>query len=169
MNLTNITPLSALTKLRQLSATANKIHDLQPLQALTSLNKLELEMNKIIDISPLKSLTNLKTLNVDDNQIVFISVIQHMPLLTHLSATVNKIIDNYFDNNSFFCTDQEEPSSKEEKFALKLKLINLTNRIQTEIKKTKIKIENIELKITRKLNEQKYRLIHVINQVVGVI
>ncbi|CAL6021750.1 Leucine-rich_repeat domain superfamily [Hexamita inflata] len=77
MNLTNITPLSALTKLRQLSATVNKIHDLQPLTF-----KLNLTKQARVGDEQDNRHQSFKILNVD-NQIVFISVIQHTSSLTY--------------------------------------------------------------------------------------
>eukprot|EP01051_Picozoa_sp_SAG22_P024166 SAG22_NODE_6575_length_836_cov_44.424695_2_plen_116_part_00 len=65
--ITDITPLSALTSLDQLWIHHNQITDITPLSALTSLWSLSLDNNQITDITPLTALTKLITLTLGDN------------------------------------------------------------------------------------------------------
>ena len=64
-NITDISPLAGLTKLRRLDLPDNQISDLSPLKRLTKLEELHFYRNEITDISPLKGLTKLRYLSVD--------------------------------------------------------------------------------------------------------
>ena len=61
--ITDLTPLSGLTKLRALIVSMNKIEDISPLQSLTNLECLEIYQNPITDISPVTALPKLRYLN----------------------------------------------------------------------------------------------------------
>ncbi|MCP4348971.1 MAG: GTPase, partial [Desulfobacterales bacterium] len=72
--ISDISPLKALTDLTQLYLSYNQISDISPLKALTDLTQLYLSYNQISDISPLKALTDLTTLNL------FINPIEELPV-----------------------------------------------------------------------------------------
>lgn len=61
--ITDLTPLSGLTKLRALIVSMNKIEDISPLKSLTNLECLEIYQNPITDISPVTALPKLRYLN----------------------------------------------------------------------------------------------------------
>jgi len=61
--ITDLTPLSGLTKLRALIVSMNKIEDISPLKSLTNLECLEIYQNPIADISPVTALPKLRYLN----------------------------------------------------------------------------------------------------------
>jgi hypothetical protein len=61
--ITDLTPLSGLTKLRALIVSMNKIEDISPLMSLTNLECLEIYQNPITDISPVTALPKLRYLN----------------------------------------------------------------------------------------------------------
>jgi internalin A len=65
--ITDITPLSALTKLEILQLRDNLITNLTSLSALTNLTKLDLDGNQIMDLRPLRELKRLKILDVRNN------------------------------------------------------------------------------------------------------
>lgn len=65
--ISDITPLTSLTKLTYLDLCVNEISDVAPLKSLTNLYYLNLNDNKINDITPLESLTSLKILSLHGN------------------------------------------------------------------------------------------------------
>ncbi len=71
--ISDITPLTSLTKLTSLDLSFNKISDTTPLKSLTNLTSLSLWNNEISDTTPLTSLTNLTNLDLSGNQISDIS------------------------------------------------------------------------------------------------
>ncbi|MGC9384885.1 MAG: leucine-rich repeat domain-containing protein [Kosmotogaceae bacterium] len=84
-NISNITPLSALTKLRELNLTQNrKIKDITPLRNLVSLEKLKLDRNLIEDISALQNLIKLTYLNMLENPIQDLSYLKNLTKLEEL-------------------------------------------------------------------------------------
>jgi len=67
--ITDLTPLSVLTKLKRLDVDQNyEIEDLSSLSGLIQLEHLNINSNKISDISPLADLTKLKYLNFKYNE-----------------------------------------------------------------------------------------------------
>jgi Leucine-rich repeat (LRR) protein len=93
----DISPLSELTNLKQLDLAANQITDITPLESLTNLQSLILCYNKITDITPLAGLTNLggkyNCLDISYNQITDISVLSNLKNLEWLSIDNNQITD----------------------------------------------------------------------------
>ncbi len=89
----DIKPLAELTNLEFLHLSTNKISDVTPLSGLTKLTGLLLSNNQITDISPLAELTNLKNLWLDGNQIIDISPLTALTNLTLLGLNGNQIID----------------------------------------------------------------------------
>lgn len=81
--ITDLSPLSSLTKLQSLSLDQNYgIADVSPLANLTELRKLNLQDNNIKDVSPLRSLTKLRTLVLLNNPIRDISSLADLQDLT---------------------------------------------------------------------------------------
>ena len=72
-SISDLSPLSGLTRLTRLHLERNQISDISPLAGLTSLVVLGLGNNNISDISPLEGLTNLFFVGLWDNNISDIS------------------------------------------------------------------------------------------------
>ena len=89
----DIMPLSGLTKLTWLQMAANKIMDIKPLAELTNLEFLHLSTNKISDVTPLSGLTKLTGLLLSNNQITDISPLAELTNLKNLWLNGNQIID----------------------------------------------------------------------------
>lgn len=67
--ISDITPLSNLTKLTWIDLNDNQISDISPLSNLTMMSHLILDSNQIKNISPLSKLTNLLFINLNNNPI----------------------------------------------------------------------------------------------------
>ena len=84
-NISDISPLATLTKLKGLGLDQNrKISDITPLANLTELEVLYLFSNSIENIEPLKNLTKLKILDIQWNDIKDISSLSKLKELTEL-------------------------------------------------------------------------------------
>ncbi|MFH1500964.1 MAG: leucine-rich repeat domain-containing protein [archaeon] len=83
--LSDISALSSLTNLQQLTITYNDVSDLSPLSNLKSLTFLNLQGNDITDVSPLSGLTELTNLNlVSNSDLADISPLQGLNNLNYL-------------------------------------------------------------------------------------
>ncbi len=96
-----ISPLGALTHLRELTLGRNQISDISPLSALTNLQKLWLFYDQISDITALSDLTNLQYLNLEGNQISDIAALSDLMNLQGLHLD-----DNPLDRDAY-CHDLE--------------------------------------------------------------
>jgi internalin A len=93
--ISDLTPLSSLTDLRELSINRNNVKDLSPLKSLVSLNYLQLTDNQIVDVTPLKSLVSLKGLDLEGNRITDISPLKHLSELDSFTLSSDYIKDFY--------------------------------------------------------------------------
>lgn len=91
--LKDLSPLSGLTGLRQLSFSDGRISNLAPLSNLTDLEVLRLASNSVSDISQLKELTSLTELDLYNNQLTDISALEHLTQLQFLTLSRNQISD----------------------------------------------------------------------------
>ncbi|MCX8093405.1 MAG: leucine-rich repeat domain-containing protein [Candidatus Goldbacteria bacterium] len=91
--ISDINPLSGLTKLRYLNLSNNKINDISALSGLTDLYSLNLANNQIVDISVLSSLTNLVYLTLSNNIISDIALLSGLLKLQGLYLNNNRIKD----------------------------------------------------------------------------
>ena len=91
--ISDITPLSTITKLNELYLGENEIRDIKALSTLSNLKKLTLEINEISDISSLSKLTNLEYLNLYKNKISDITPISALTNLNELYLSTNEISD----------------------------------------------------------------------------
>lgn len=96
--ITDLTPLAKLTKLKYL--VFNKINehgtkplDLTPLANLTNLEYLDMAKNHIADLSPIKNLTKLTYLNFIQNDITSIEPLRNLKSLKELYPRANNIKD----------------------------------------------------------------------------
>ena len=92
-SVSDLSPLSGLTKLISLGLWDNAISDISPLSGLINLKSLNLSNNAISDIAVLSSLTNLTALNLSNNAISDISVLSGLTKLTGLYLSDNAISD----------------------------------------------------------------------------
>jgi cysteine-rich repeat protein len=94
-NISDLTPISGLTLLQDVSLTNNNISDLSPLAgALPNLTLIYLENNNISDISPLTGKTTIWDLRLNNNHISDISILSSLTGLFYtLQLRHNNISD----------------------------------------------------------------------------
>ena len=91
-SLSNLSPLSGLTKLKTLDLWGNSISDLSPLSGLTQLTTLNLSKNSISDVSELVGLTQLTHLDLRGNPLNAAAISTHIPAIQANGAQV--LFDN---------------------------------------------------------------------------
>ncbi|WP_071392768.1 leucine-rich repeat domain-containing protein [Bacillus tuaregi] len=91
--ISDISSLSGLTKLRVAHLSSNKISNISALSGLTKLETLDLSFNQISDASALKGLTNLQIIHLFQNEISDISALSGLTKLIDLDLSANKISD----------------------------------------------------------------------------
>jgi len=91
--ITDISPLSGLTRLSWLHLGGNQVIDVTPLSQLISLQTAILYNNRIVEIGPLSELPNLAFLDLDDNQITDARPLSSLTRLRWLSLSKNLIMD----------------------------------------------------------------------------
>ena len=91
--ISNLSPLSGLTKLTSLDLADNAILNVAVLSNLTNLTSLNLNNNSILDITSLSGLTNLTWLNLADNVISDVAALSNLTNLTSLYLSDNSISD----------------------------------------------------------------------------
>ena len=79
-DITDLSPLSQLTNLKDLNLSNTGATDLSPLAGLTNLTKLNIANPDISDLSPLSNLTNLTTLYLDDGSLTSSKILDLSPL-----------------------------------------------------------------------------------------
>lgn len=84
--LSDLSPLSDLTKLRDLRLSYNAIADITPLANLTDLARLNVSYNRIGDLTPLANLTGLGILSVDGADLSDLEPLAAFGGLVYLSA-----------------------------------------------------------------------------------
>lgn len=87
----DLMPLSGLTKLTELSLLDNDVQDITPLSGLTNLRVLDLGGNSINNLAPLSSLANLEVLLLDENEINDISALNNLTALKELDISWNEL------------------------------------------------------------------------------
>ena len=91
--ITDVSPLSGLTRLESLNLQLNIITDVSPLSGLTRLDFLNLQFNSIADVSPLSGLNNLTRLFLGSNIITDVSPLSGLTNLRGLWLEDNDISD----------------------------------------------------------------------------
>ena len=89
----DLSPIAGLTKLRLLYLNNNSISDLSPIAGLINLRLLELRNNPISDFSVLRVLTNLTKLTLQDTLITDLSPISGLTNLTNLNFQSTSVSD----------------------------------------------------------------------------
>ena len=92
-SVSNLSPISSLTKLRGLWLQRNAISDISPVAGLTNLTGFSLGSNSVSDISAVAGLANLTDLWLQDNNISDISPVEGLTNLTRLGLNGNNISD----------------------------------------------------------------------------
>ena len=92
-NITDLRPLSGLTRLTELDLLSNSISDISSLARLINLRGLYLRDNYIFDLSPLAGLTQLRYLNLGENRIFNILFLRGLTQLEELGLWTNSIAD----------------------------------------------------------------------------
>ena len=87
----DLSQLSSLSRLENLSLLNNDITDIEPLKELKALKSLALGWNMISDVSPLSELTNLETLGLWNNQIQDLSPLAGLKNLVYLDVAYNQV------------------------------------------------------------------------------
>ena len=67
--ITDISPVTGLDKLKAINFQDNQITDISPISVMNGLERIRIGNNRIRDISPLKSLTNLRYLHLSQNDL----------------------------------------------------------------------------------------------------
>ena len=78
----SLEPLSALTKLEDLTLQNDLISDLSPLAGLSNLKTLSLTMPRVTDLSPLSGLAGLEKAEIQGGEIADWSPLAHVPDVT---------------------------------------------------------------------------------------
>lgn len=91
--ISDLSPISKLTKVNKLNFKDNLITDLSDLSKLVNVEILELGLNKIEDLSPIKDMTKLKDLNIESNKISNIDTLKNFVDLEKLDLEHNKVKD----------------------------------------------------------------------------
>lgn len=92
-DVSDLSPLSGLRQLQNISLYDNKISDLSPLRELNHVAHLDLSMNKITDITSLQSMTALKTLDLSVNFVADPKPLNALTKLVSLDLSDNFIAD----------------------------------------------------------------------------
>ncbi|SHH38279.1 Leucine Rich repeat-containing protein [Clostridium collagenovorans DSM 3089] len=91
--ISDLSPISKLTKVNKINFKDNLITDLSDLSKLTNIQSLELGLNKIENLEPLKDMTKLEELDLPYNKISNIDVLKKFTNLKKLDLQNNKIKD----------------------------------------------------------------------------
>lgn len=92
-NISDISAVAKLTNLVEIDLYENPLSDISPLENLINLKSLELQNLNLIDISPLGDLTNLSSLTLSENELTDISPLKNLTKLTYLNLRENEISD----------------------------------------------------------------------------
>jgi hypothetical protein len=92
--LTDLRPLTGLTRLSNLDLRANKLTNLKGLEGLKQLKELSLQDgNQLTDVSALAELTKLEWLALNENRLTDVSALAGLTQLKQLNLSINKITD----------------------------------------------------------------------------
>ena len=91
--LSDLGPLASLTDLRILVLPVSNISDIRPLAGLTQLEELDLNYNSIENIDALAGLTQLTKLRINDNWVTDVRPLATLTLLKELKIQNNRIVD----------------------------------------------------------------------------
>jgi Leucine-rich repeat (LRR) protein len=90
-NLSDLSPLQNLTRLRTLVLNSTSVIDLQPINNLRNLIELDLNNTSVVDLTPLRELRNLRALSLSNTPVTDISVLSELPALHTISLNGTQI------------------------------------------------------------------------------
>jgi len=91
--ITDLSPISGLTNLRDIYFTGDYLADITPLAGLENLTWVHIFRTQVADITPLAGLTNLETLQFGASQIADVTPLAGLTNLTSLDLSWNQITD----------------------------------------------------------------------------
>ena len=97
-DISDLSPLAALTAPESFTLSDNRISDLSPLSELQTLTYLHLGNNEIRDLSPLRGLVALRSLYLDGNEIEDFSPLNSLRSLTTLSLRDMELTKTQLDD-----------------------------------------------------------------------
>ena len=92
-SISDVSALSELTQIRDLSLSNNNISDVAPLRDMTQMKYLRLDSNNISDVAPLRDMTQMKYLRLDSNNISDVAPLRGMTQMKYLHLDSNNISD----------------------------------------------------------------------------
>ena len=92
-SLTDLTPVSKLTQLKELNISGTILSDLIPIRNLTHLEVLHCQNTRIDDLSPLKYAVSLRELNCAKTRISSLDILKDFPELSKLDASQTFVED----------------------------------------------------------------------------
>ncbi|MDY6940710.1 MAG: leucine-rich repeat domain-containing protein [Cyanobacteriota bacterium] len=91
--ISDVSPLSALSQLQELYFWESQVADISPLSALSQLQKLNLSETQVVDISPLSALSQLQALSLWGTQVTDISPLSALTQLQELYLRGTQVTD----------------------------------------------------------------------------
>ena len=87
------TDIKGLLDLREIDLSSSGLTDLSPLSKMTRLRKLNISQNPISDLNPIKSLTLLKSIDFSQTQVSDLSPVQFAPSIQEIFANGTRVKD----------------------------------------------------------------------------
>ncbi len=112
-NVTDITPLESLTKLRGLGINGTKITNVNALANLNQLSAVNLRFNELTDISGLESLDNIINLNLEFNKISSVEELSGLIAKGYITEeTAEGIVDSSENQRLTFSTNNYQEDAR---------------------------------------------------------
>jgi hypothetical protein len=102
--ISDVRPLTSLSKVYNLQLDQNQISDLRPLAKMKTLSTLNLKSNRISDVKPLAELPYMRELILDNNQITDLRSLSALQRLEQLHVRQNPLsikecpVERYYDD-----------------------------------------------------------------------
>ncbi|MDD5322393.1 MAG: COR domain-containing protein [Methylococcales bacterium] len=93
MAINDLSPLSGLVNLQELSIRNTQVTNLSPLLSLANLQDLDISFTPVTDLSPLSGLANLQALNVSKTQVTDLSPLSGLANLQRLNVSLTPVTD----------------------------------------------------------------------------
>ncbi|MCK0469843.1 DUF2252 family protein [Halalkalibacter sp. APA_J-10(15)] len=90
-NISDLAPLSTLTKLELIDLRGNNLSSLEGIQTLTNLLELDIRDNDMTDLQPLENVVQLQVLSARDNQISDLTSLANLANLVELNLHSNNV------------------------------------------------------------------------------
>jgi internalin A len=89
----DLSPIAGLKNLEALRASLNRVSDLKPLSELSKMDRLDLGHTRVMDITPLANLTELSDLQLDDTAVSDLKALSECKKLERLSIQRTNVKD----------------------------------------------------------------------------